>query len=104
MYERRCIIVDADLDHLAEVVFLGLLHGEVTPFSPTFPCGTLKGSHPACSTLKKGELCSASLRSECVHKNYMEFGCMEGVASSLLYVHLAIRLFSVGSGIFQFGL
>ena len=29
---------------------------------------------------------------------------MEGVASSLLYVHLAIRLFSVGSGIFQFGL
>ena len=49
----RYIIVDADLDHLAEVVFLGLLHGEVTPFPPTFPCGTLKGSHPVCSTLKK---------------------------------------------------
>lgn len=83
MYEHIYIIVDADIDHLAEIVFLRLLHGEVTPFSPTFPCGTLKGSHSACSMLKKWRVVLCLLRSECLHKNYMEFECVEDVSLSL---------------------
>ena len=83
IYEHVYTIVDADIGHLAEVVFLRLLHGEVTPFFPTFPCGALKGSHCACSMLKKWRVVLSLRRSVCLHKNYMEFGCVEDVSSSL---------------------
>lgn len=67
--------VNVTLDHLAEVLFVRVLHSKVTllPTPPPLPLTySLERSHYAQPTLKEWVLFSPFLRVECLHKL---FGC-----------------------------
>lgn len=68
------ITVDADFDHLAEIVFVKFLHCQLTLSSRLPYCNLWKEVTMPSSYLKSEKLYSASLRAEYI--NYLAFFCV----------------------------
>lgn len=75
---------EADLDHLAEMGFVGFLFFQITLFLIFFILHSLEGCRHVQPIVKSGEFCFTSLRAECLHKLLKILLQMRSVYSSPL--------------------